>query len=96
MTDVWHVFTADEPIRCPNRLPDGRICNRAQDRAAPETTVRVRLQPHPRNAAPGSLLRICRACDGRLEVNVAPTTVQHEGDARVQANFLAVLQERKV
>lgn len=74
MTDVWHFYHVDEPVRCPNRLSSGRVCNRAQDIVAPGTGVRVRLQPHAAAAQPGSLLRICRACKARLEVNVAPTT----------------------
>lgn len=75
---IWFVFTPDEAVRCPNKLPDGRICNRGQDITAPRTTVRVRLQPYARDAEPGSLLRICRGaqCKARLEVNVAPTTEQ--------------------
>lgn len=81
MTEVWIVFTPGEPIRCPNRLPDGRTCNRAQDIVAPETTVRVRLQSFARAAEPGSVLRICRGaqCGARLEVNAAPTTTVPTG-----------------
>ena len=75
MTDlVWHFFAADEPVRCPGLLSGGRICNRAQDIVAPGTAVRVRLQPRAADAIPSSLLRICRACEARLEVNVCPTT----------------------
>jgi RNase P subunit RPR2 len=73
VTDVWYFFGPDDPVRCPNRLSDGRICNRAQDLVAPGTAVRVRLQERAAAAAPGSLLRVCRSCDARLEVNVAPT-----------------------
>ena len=74
MTDAaWYFFAADEPVRCPGRLAGGRICNRAQDLVAPGTAVKVRLQPRAADAQPGSLLRICRGCEARLEVNVAPT-----------------------
>lgn len=81
MTEVWHVFTPGEAIRCPNRLPDGRTCNRAQDIAGPQTLTRVRLQSFARAAEPGSTLRICRGaqCNARLEVNSVATTEQPAG-----------------
>lgn len=71
MTYDWHIFKADQPVRCPNRRPGGRSCNRAQDRVAPGTMVRVRIQGHPSRALAGSLLRICRSCKAKLELNVA-------------------------
>lgn len=79
--ETWYFFGADEPIRCPARLPDGRTCNRAQDKVGPSTAVRVRVQWHPSAAQPGSLLRVCRACETKLEVSVAPTTSQRMVDA---------------
>lgn len=70
MTEHWSVYHADEPVRCPARLTVSRRCNRAQDRVAKGTTVRVRIQPDPHRALAGSLLRQCRACRTPLEIHV--------------------------
>lgn len=68
----WHIIGPGEPLRCPNRLPDGP-CGVARDRAGPETLVRVRVLARGERVAAGSTERLCTRCGAKLELQPCPT-----------------------